>query len=163
MNIQIPKDWNDSIDKKNLFKLESSYDSTLDCGLIVVHIKKRTVEINSIKMYYSNGQANNMQEAELTEKPENIADLTLLSVYDDDDEALLYYPSTKYEFSLKAIDMNVLQNEFTLSVEYSLISDPGSFSTNLSIEVSSYFNLKYHEHKIINTFIRFHISKQKEI
>lgn len=163
-DLQIPKDWNDSIDKENLLNLESSYDSSLDCGLIVIHIKILAVEINSIKMCYTNGQGNNMQEVELTKKPENIADIASISMHDDGDETLLHSPITKsYEFSLKAIDRNILQNDFTLAVEYSLIRNPGSFSTNFRIEVSFYFIIIYLEQKIIDTLNRFHISKQKQV
>lgn len=111
----------DCTDPEHVLKLEGKYDPSQDYGFITVSNAELIIEDDSIKMYYQNGQTGNKQE-----------------VYRIDNKSS---NSKLYEFNLKSIERNILQNDFLLSMKCSSSSHPDSYIENIKIKVSFYFNL----------------------
>ena len=114
------------VDAKSNLEFQGIFKYSLNYGLIRVDNKTLLTELKSIKMFYSNGQAENIQEIRLIQRTDK-----------EHDMANLITPSAKFfEFDLNATDRNVLQNSFTFSMKYKLNKRPDVFSTKLTTRVS---------------------------
>lgn len=118
---------NNSVSEEFELEAQGNYCFSRNYGLIIVHNQKHMVKFDSIKLFYTNGQAKNKHEIQLTERTENVAYMARLTT-----------PTAKfYEFCLKGLtDRNILQNEFHFAGKYSLISIPDTFISNFKVSVS---------------------------